>query len=156
MYIKMKLNFFNILVIVLFVLIITFTTVASCSNYKPYRADTIFEKHGKFEGFANNDQMLHYSDTKTNAVADTNTQFAIDGQGECKKIFGFDGLFCGPKEGPHSVDTIGSAKGSLECVGKSSGLSNSMGGLCLDENQKNLLATRGGNMTSGSAEIGKK
>ena len=152
----MKLNFFNILVIVLFVLIITFTTVASCSNYSPYHADTIFEKHGKFEGFKSNDQMLHYSDKNTNAAVDTNTQFAIDGQGECKKIFGFDGLFCGPKQGPQPVDTIGAAKGSIECIGKSSGLTNSMGGLCLDENQQKMLSTRGGNMSTGPAEIGEK
>jgi hypothetical protein len=138
------------------VLIITFATVASCSNYKPYHADTIFQKHGKFEGFKSNQQILHYGDSKSNAVVDTNTQFAINGNNNCKKMFGFDGLFCTPKEDPHRVDEIGSAKGSLECVGKSYGLTNSLGGLCLDEHQKKLLTTRGGNMSSGPAEIGEK
>ena len=64
-------------------------------------------------------------------------------------MFGFDGLFCSAKDGPDAVYKIGSAKGSRECVGKSSGLTNSMGGLCLDENQINLLSTRGGNMSTG-------
>lgn len=150
----MKMSFFNILVIVLFVLIISFSTLASCSNYKPHHADTIFAKESKFEGFGNNDKMLNYGDKETSAVVDSNTEYKIEGNGECKKVFGFDGLFCAPKEGPAPVDKIGSAKGSLECVGKSSGLTTSKGGLCLSEEQINLLKTRGGNMSTGPAEIG--
>ena len=47
----MKLNFFNILVIVLFILVIVSATMLSCSNYQPHHADNVFQKHSKFEGF---------------------------------------------------------------------------------------------------------
>jgi hypothetical protein len=150
----MKFNFFNILVIILFVLIISSATMMSCANFKPHFADNLFQNHAKFEGF--NTQTLDYSSKEENSAMDKNKQHMISpATGECKKVFGFDGLFCAPKEGPNSIDQIGATKGSLECVGKSSGLTNSLGGLCLDDNQKKLLSTRGGNMTSGAEEIGK-
>ena len=63
---------------------------------------------------------------------DTNKQHLInDPQAGCKKIFGFEGIFCTPVTESAKIDTIGASKGSLECVGKSSDLSNSMGGLCV-------------------------
>ena len=149
MYTNMKFNLFNILVIVLFVLILSSATMVSCANFKPHYADNVFEKHSQFEGFKNNNQMLDYSSKEQHAAMDTNKQHLIaTPPAECKKVFGFDGLFCSAKDGPDAVDKIGSAKGRRECVGKSSGLTNSMGGLCLDENQVKLLSTRGGNMSS--------
>lgn len=152
----MKFNLFNILVIVLFVLILSSATMVSCVNFKPHYADNIFEKHSQFEGFKNNNQMLDYSSKEQNSAMDTNKQHLIaTPPAECKKVFGFDGLFCTPNEGPDTIDQIGSAKGSSDCVGNSSGLTNSMGGLCLDDNQKRLLSTRGGNMSTGPEQISK-
>ena len=145
----------NILVIILFVLLIVTVTTASCANFKPHSADTVFEKHSKFEVFANNGQLLDYSNKDSNKMVDTNKQYLIKPEAECKKIFGFDGLYCSPKEESVKIDTIGTSEGNAKCVGKSSGLSNSMGGLCLSDNQKKLLATRGGNMTAESDDIGK-
>ena len=52
------------------------------------------------------------------------------------------------------LDQFSSAVGSPECVGKSSGLSNSTGPLCLSEDQKRLLQTRGGNATGMDSQIG--
>lgn len=152
----MKFNLFNILVIVLFVLILSSATMISCVNFKPHYADNVYQKHSQFEGFKSNNQMLDYSSKEQNAAMDTNKQHVmVPPAAECKKVFGFDGLFCTPKDGPEAVDQIGSAKGSAECVGKSSGLTNSMGGLCLDDNQKRLLSTRGGNMSTGEEQISK-
>ena len=152
----MKLNFFNILVIVLFILVIVSATMLSCSNFQPHHADNVFQKHSKFEGFANNGEKLDYSSKEEHKMMDTNKQFLINQpEAECKKVFGFDGLFCTPKDEAQKLDKIGSSHGSAACVGKSSGLSNSMGGLCLDANQIKLLSTRGGNMTAGSDDIGK-
>lgn len=53
----------------------------------------------------------------------------------------------------YSLDKYSSAAGDPTCLGKSSGLSNSMGPLCLSDEQKRLLQTRGGNATSGEAKI---
>ena len=143
----MKFNFFNILVIILFVLIITSSTMISCANFKPHFADNLYVKHSKFEGFKNNDNMLDYSSKEENTPMDTNKQHIISPPpAGCKKVFGFDGLFCTPKSEESVIDKIGSTKGSTDCIGKSSGLSNSKGGLCLDEQQIKLLSTRGGNM----------
>ena len=52
------------------------------------------------------------------------------------------------------IDVIGKTKGTPDCVSRSSGLSKSTGGLCLNENQINLLKTRGGNMSTGEETIG--
>jgi hypothetical protein len=142
----MKLNIFNILVIVLFILVIASVTMMSCTKVQPHYQDTIFKKHSDFEGFKANREILDYSNKESNSAMDTNKQHLInDPQAGCKKIFGFEGIFCTPVTESAKIDTIGASKGSLECVGKSSGLSNSMGGLCLDQNQIKLLGTRGGN-----------
>ena len=52
------------------------------------------------------------------------------------------------------LDQFSSAVGSAECAGKSSGLSNSKGPLCLSDDQKRLLQTRGGNATGMDSQIG--
>ena len=44
------------------------------------------------------------------------------------------------------------AESKKDCPGI--GLTNSRGNLCLDENTMNLLVTRGGNRSTGPAEIG--
>ena len=51
------------------------------------------------------------------------------------------------------LDQFSSAVGDVSCAGKSSGLSNSTGPLCLSEDQKRLLQTRGGNATGGGSKV---
>jgi hypothetical protein len=51
------------------------------------------------------------------------------------------------------LDQFSSAVGDASCAGKSSGLSNSTGPLCLSDDQKRLLQTRGGNASSGESKI---
>lgn len=48
---------------------------------------------------------------------------------------------------PEKRDPMGSAVASKECVGKSSGLTTSAGGVCLTPELKQLLYTRGNNAT---------
>jgi Tfp pilus assembly protein PilV len=152
---KMKLSIFRILIIVLIVLVMLSAITVSCANYQPYNANEAFASNSKFEGFKNNSNMLDYSDKDKNKALDSNKQYLIDGHGaSCKTIFGFNGLFCAPADVESSVDKIGSAKGSAQCLGQSSGLTNSKGGLCLDSEQKKLLSTRGGNMSTGEHAIG--
>ena len=81
--------------------------------------------------------------------------FNIDSKApECSKIFGFDGLYCNPAASNKNVDVYSQAKGDASCFGKSSGLSNSKGSLCLDNTQMALLSTRGGNATGRDSQIG--
>jgi hypothetical protein len=51
---------------------------------------------------------------------------------------------------PEKRDPMGKATSSKECVGKSSGLTSSSGGLCLPKDVETLLRTRGGNATFGA------
>lgn len=70
----------------------------------------------------------------------------------CRKIYGFDGLYCVPDKTLDANDILSKAESKKDCPGI--GLTNSRGNLCLDENTMNLLVTRGGNRSTGPAEIG--
>jgi len=46
-----------------------------------------------------------------------------------------------------SSDKIGNLSSSYDCIGKAANLSNSTGGICLDQETLGLINTRGGNQT---------
>jgi hypothetical protein len=73
---------------------------------------------------------------------------------ECKKVDGFPGhgVFCTPSSKPDNIDIYSQAKGDLAC--ESLGYYNSRGQLCLDDNMKRMLYTRGANATGGNGQIG--
>jgi hypothetical protein len=73
---------------------------------------------------------------------------------ECKKVDGFPGygVFCTPSSAPQTIDIFSQAKGDLTC--ESLGYSNSRGPICMDENMKRMLTTRGANATGGNSQIG--
>ena len=71
---------------------------------------------------------------------------------ECKKVSGFDGLFCVPTMPEKKLDTFSDNSSSLTC--QSSGLSNSKGPLCLTKEQIGLLSTRGQNISGRDSQIG--
>lgn len=73
---------------------------------------------------------------------------------ECKKVSGFtkNGVFCTPLSNPESIDIYSKAKGDIHCDGL--GYFNSRGSLCMDENMKQMLATRGANANGGNGQIG--
>jgi hypothetical protein len=56
------------------------------------------------------------------------------------------------EEGFESSDIFSESPSSLTC--SSGGLSNSGGGLCLSKDQQMMLRTRGGNSSTGEAQIG--
>lgn len=70
----------------------------------------------------------------------------------CRKIYGFDGLYCIPDKTMTTNDIISKAEGKKDCIGV--GLTNSLGNLCLDEKTMKILVTRGSNSSTGPAEIG--
>tara|TARA_Y100000022_G_C13205243_1_gene354713 strand:- start:496 stop:975 length:480 start_codon:yes stop_codon:yes gene_type:complete len=158
----MKFNYFNFFVIFLFVFIILSSTALSCSKFQPHYADSIFQKHGKFEGFHDKAQTLGYAKKDDHSALDNHDMHLMESDktssekvaNYCKNVFGFHGLYCDPSKDDAVIDVIGKTKGTPDCVGRSSGLSKSTGGLCLNENQINLLKTRGGNMSTGEEIIG--
>jgi hypothetical protein len=110
----------------------------------PYSPDTVFTKQFPYEGFTN----IEYSNNNSMSDSAVDNKL-ISGQntGDCKKVYGFDGLFCKPNVADTKVDKFSDAQGDPASFGKSSGLSNSKGSLTLGSDLTYLLQTRGGNQT---------
>jgi hypothetical protein len=109
--------------------------------------NTLFPKMYPYEGFGGRAySSLDYSSNPQQQAMDSYSSLLInDSASECRKVFGFDGLFCKPYLADGKIDIYSGAEGSFSCSG--SGLTNSKGSLCLDKNQTNMLQTRGGNAT---------
>ena len=157
----MKFNTTILLAIVVFVIIIL-STCAGCSKFVPYNSPGAFSKEYAYEGFNTVHNPLdtarnptEYSTKTAHGALDTYNSFLISGDADaCKKIYGFDGLYCKPYEADKKIDPFSDTKGSAACIGNSSGLTNSQGGLCLNDQQKQLLLTRGGNAAAPDSKIG--
>ena len=150
----MKASILNIILAVVIFTVIAATLLISTTVVMPYSEDTIFAKQFPYEGFSN---YGNANDDKPNTDAGID-HFLMQGPNagsDCTKIYGFNGLFCKPYVADSSIDKFSEIKGDPSCLGKSSGLSNSMGGLCLDANMQKMLQTRGGNQTGAPMEIGK-
>jgi hypothetical protein len=72
----------------------------------------------------------------------------------CKKIYGFDGLYCTPESQSGGIDVFYGLKSSTTCEG--SGLTKSGGNLCIDGPAYKLLTSRGGNATGANSTTGTK
>lgn len=132
------------------IVIIGLSLLVSTTNVLPYSAQTLFPKEYSYEGFSG----LGYS-SPTGKPMDTYTSFLINNPNfECKKVYGFDGLYCKPYVADSKLDIFSESEGSLSCKGMGSGLTNSKGSLCLNKAQSSMLATRGGNAAGPSHEIG--
>jgi len=143
---------YTILTVVLF-LVIVMSLMASSMNIVPYRANDIFTREYPYEGFRS--KPLDYSPTNGGQSQSDSaiTDYSIASpNADCKKVKGFNGLFCKPYVADNSLDIYSKAEGKLNCNGM--GYHNSKGDLCLDEMQKKLLMSRGGNATGRSDEIG--
>lgn len=73
---------------------------------------------------------------------------------DCKKVSGFskNGVFCSPLSKPERIDLYSQAKGDISCEGN--GYFNSRGPICMDENMKRMLSSRGANAVGGNGQIG--
>jgi len=143
---------FAMFLMAIFIFVIVSSLFVTCNSASPFYMDTIFQKFSKFESFAPG--SIDYSSRDNHAPMDTYKQYLIQKPApECKKIYGFNGLFCNPSDTVVHLDTFSDAEGKVDCT-ENSGLSNSKGGLCLSPEQKRLLATRGGNITLRNDEIG--
>ena len=150
----MKSPFTNLIVGCIVVFFIIMSLLCSCSSVQPYNSENVFLQQYPYEGYAN----MNYYNTDNKSNDSATSKFLINNfsNQECTKVKGFNGLFCKQYVADNKVDLFSDVKGDASCDGKSSGLYNSKGGLCLDNNLKNMLRTRGGNQTGGNDQIGGK
>lgn len=128
----------HIIVIVALYLIITIA-LSFTIRVVPYSKDTMFAVEFPYEGFA-----LMPSTYVTEPPMEPFS--AIDEKSEssdCKKVSGFNELYCSPNYNPPNNDKFSGTPGGAS--DNSYGLTNSMGKLQLTKEQIALLSTRGGN-----------
>lgn len=118
--------------VILFILILF---SLSNSGPVPYNKNTLFPKYYKYEGLENPDEE----------VVDEEEEKEKNKKNESFKTEGFQGLQSSPYLEEKPIDVFSSLSSGKECA--PSPYSNSKGYLCLDENTKNLLLTRGGNQS---------
>lgn len=129
---------------IIFILVIGSSLFVSCNAVSPIYMDTVFKKHSEFENFENS------------TINEYSKHMIVPEEAGCKKVHGMNGLFCSPlSTAVDNLDKFANAEGKLNCT-DNSGLSNSRGGLCLSEEHKLLLSTRGGNSTNGTAPAADK
>jgi hypothetical protein len=143
----MKSSFFNLFVAVVVATLIIMSLLCSCATVRPYSPETVFAKQYPYEGFETLD-YLNKNAKDSDSLAN-NHLMANQNATECKKVHGFNGLFCKPYVADSKIDKFSEAQGDAKCFGQSSGLSNSKGSLCLGNDLTRLLRTRGGNQTGG-------
>ena len=145
--------------IIIMVLLIAGSLILDTSNYVPANELNVFTHNYPYvnEGFNNfkeTDNKTQYSTYPNNNSLDSYSQLEINPTNNlCYKVMGANGLACAPNSDvKNPKDIYSEANGSLEC--ESYGLMNSRGFLCLNDKQKLLYTTRGGNATGGGGEIG--
>jgi hypothetical protein len=153
----MKKNLYNVIfTVIIFTVIagVLLISTTKCNSYLPY---TPIQYH-PFEGFSDysSGTNIKYSNVNDNLNTDSGiNNYTIEQKvGDCESPYGFNGLFCKPGVADTSIDIFSTASSNPSCFGNSSGLSNSKGSLCLDNNLMTMLKTRGGNQTSGDMQIG--
>lgn len=140
----MKTNDIVFLGMILVLVIIMFTT-CSCVSFMPYDEKTVFLKQYQYEGLTNATPPSVEKSAKNNE----------DKRQHVVKKEGFEGSSYNQEIPIDKFDPYGKTKGSTECIGNSSSLSNSKGGLCLSDEQIYLLKSRGGNASGGDFQFGK-
>lgn len=130
----------KIFIAVLFFVIIALLFLNTNNIVPSNEADPLLASHKYKEGFAS-----EYASYPNNASLDSGNEWDISPSAKnCYRIFGENGLACSPNSTDvNPTDIYSRSSGSLTC--ESYGLSNSRGFLCLDENQRKLYTTRGGN-----------
>jgi len=140
----MALGHFLLLVVVLLLLILGFSYSGSCKPV-PYGHDLM--KTNRYEAFHNfKNTPLEYTGAAgaANSGEMDSAKMPASAVGGCKKVAGFPGVYCAANQDPATpLDIYSKAPSGPDCA--SMGYSNSRGFLCMNEEQKRLLTTRGGN-----------
>jgi len=148
-------------IIIITVIFIIFILILWCSCANPV-VPFSFDHFKKFEfpynegftyGQRTNVVPLKYSTVSNNTALDTNIDMmTAQSNIECKKVMGFDGLFCKPYVADAIIDPLFAVESSMTCAGSS--LTKGNGNVCLNPTQTTLLSTRGGNASGGDFQIG--
>jgi hypothetical protein len=157
-----------IAIIVILAVIVIMTSSAG-SVVLPYSQDTLFSKQFHYEGMKPLDGSdfsvdAPKPDAKKPVVADDKKPVVADDKKpvvqswsewllgkpapkkeDAKKVEGFESLMPAPYAESKVLDRFSHVSAGPQCVGQSSGLVNSLGGLCLSEEDRQMLTTRGGN-----------
>jgi hypothetical protein len=148
----------KIIVAILLIIVIIFTLCINSNNYiLPYNHHTVksneyFKNEEGFQNISNN--SMEYSSYPANNSIDFGDNNEINKQtNNCYKLTGHSGVYCSANTTPNNpTDIFGKSNGSLNAP--SYGLMNSRGYLILDNNQRSLYTSRGGNATGGNGDIG--
>jgi len=148
-----------IIVLIIVVIIAIHMTVRSVRPYSPAGP---YVNQTSFEGFyakSSNPKHTTYSTYPDNQAIDQKVSHNIVSTASAntyQPLWGFGGLFGPPATPDNNLDTYSKAPGGMtpQCVNWSNGMSNSMGYLCLDTKQLQLLTTRGGNQMGNASQIG--
>lgn len=144
-----------IIISILMILVIVVTLFLNTNNYVPANEVSTFTQLHPYskEGFntvKSND--IDYMSYMNNTAIDSTEWDITPKNNNCYKIQGH-GLVCNiNNEDSSKKEVFSKSNGSPSC--QSYGLSNSRGNLCLDDKQRSLYTTRGGNATGGNGDIG--
>jgi len=144
--------------IVILVLLIVSSLLLNIYNYVPANELDVFTRNYPysnegFQSYKESNNRTEYSSYPNNEILDSYSQWDINNtKNMCYKISGSNGLVCSPHNDTIPKDIYSESKGSLDC--DSYGLMNSKGFLCLNDKQKTLYTTRGGNASGGGGDIG--
>jgi len=148
-----------VVIIIVLVLMIVGALISNSQQYVPANEINTFTKNYPYnvEGFVNSEEgknKTEYSTYPDNNVLDSYSRWEINSDKKpCYKVNGVNGLACSPTDNSaNPKDIYSEAIGSLNC--QSYGLTNSKGFLCLNDQQKSLYTTRGGNANGGAGDIG--
>lgn len=137
--------------VVALILIISLTT----TTVLPYSSDSLFSKEYTYEGMGVNKSRTHGSVSKAVKKITSNQRVSIGKPPvNTVPVSGFTTLLEASSSYNvpiSSLDFMSELPSSGSCV---STYSNSRGYICLDKKAVQLLTTRGGNMSTGEAQIG--
>jgi hypothetical protein len=142
-----------LLTIIVLGIVLMMTTGLSAVKVSPYNSFPKYTMLKDSEGFT----PVHYAtypDGGAIDIKDRNLIVSTSSLPTAQRVRNEPGLF-GSQDLSSKLDIYSDAKGGLseECALKSGGMSNSQGYLCLDDNQRMLLTTRGGNQTACGSKV---
>lgn len=157
---SIKLKTSHIFLILILVFLIFLTISNSCVHFKPYNASQF--QYANYESFQSKEGLgginagtaISTEANKGSLFASLTTGSAPAAAAATITTESFVGLESSPYGTEKSLDVFSGTPGSINCDGISSNLSNSKGGLCLNDKQQTLLRTRGGNASGGNFQIG--
>lgn len=123
-----------IFVVVVFILILFVSSYGSSFKVQPYVHTTSKLPQYPYEGF------LGTADISPEPILDKKSMELDAPRSELLKGYSLD-------EPERPYDPIGNLSSSPDCIGKSSNLSNTTGGICFDNKTLELIHNRGGNQT---------